>query len=389
MITMTAERRLAMRVGIKIHGHLLGTDRANRLQDLPYDVWQQCCRIAARLRFAQSRNWQVAAQSLTDDLHFTTGCLVRELNRYREQLPPRRTPKCVASASEIAADLAALEQEFDEVELDLKERTVSVLTTPIVLEDVHLGPFRIVLSWEQIGSRCSYKLIAEEPNTAHGVDDVTHPHVRDMTLCEGEGKAAIRAALSGGRLLDFFVLVRQILETYNSASAHVALSQWEGYSCKDCGSSMSREDSLTCERCDDYVCSDCSCSCNRCGRYVCNDCTATCAGCDNSFCKACITVEAGTSRLVCDKCLEAQQERENNEADEIRPEDPAEEPPSPTAPEPAAAAADAVRVGETAVSPRPRRNGSRRVRPVSSRRPAARRGRTARAAAVLAGDGEV
>ena len=386
MITTTAERRQTLRAGIKIHGHLLGTERATYFRDLPRDVWQQCCQTAERLRFVQSRGWQAASQSVADDLHFTVGCLLRELNLFREQLPQRQSPKNVASASELAADLDALEQEFDEVELDLRAGTVSVVTAPIVLEDVHLGPFRIALTWDKIGRGLAYKLTAEEPNTAQGMEDVTHPHVRDESLCEGEGKAAIRAALSGGRLLDFFVLVHQILNTYNAASAHVTLSQWDGHACKDCGSSMSREDSLTCERCDDYVCSDCSSSCNKCSRYVCNECTVLCAGCDNSFCTACVTVEADTSNLLCEQCLEEQQENEKEEADEIQKVVQAEESPPQPASEAAAAAADAVCLGETAVPPRPRRNGSRRVRRVSTQRPAARRRRTPRAAAVLVGD---
>lgn len=385
-MTISTERRLALRAGVKIHEHLLGADRGSRLLELPDRVWQQCSKTVQRLRFAQMRGWHAAVQSLGDDLHYTAGCLLRELQLFRDSLPQRRIAKSVASAGEMAADLAALEQEFDEVALDFQERTVSVLTAPIILEHVHLGPFRIVLTWEQIGRGCAYKLIAEEPNTAQGIDDVTHPHVRDQSLCEGEGKAAIRAALGSGRLLDFFMLVRQILETYNPASAHVTLSQWEGHTCKDCGSSQSRDDSLTCERCDDDVCSDCASSCNRCGRYACNECTAICAECDNSFCSACITAEAG-SRLLCGQCLAAQQERENHEADEVRQETPAEKPT--VAAEPAAAAADALRVGEAPLPSRRRRNGSGRVRSVSTRRPAARRRRTPRAAAVLAGDGEV
>ena len=135
MITTTSERGKSLRAGIKIRGHLLGTERATYFRDLPIAIWQQCCQTADRLRFVQSRDWRTATQSVADDLHFTTGCLLRELNLFREQLPQRQTPRSVASANEIAADLVALEQEFEEVALDLRERTVSVVTTPIALFD--------------------------------------------------------------------------------------------------------------------------------------------------------------------------------------------------------------------------------------------------------------
>jgi hypothetical protein len=56
--------------------------------------------------------------------------------------------------------------------------------------------------------------------------EVTHPHVLDDHLCEGEGRQAIHAALTAGRLVDFFHLVKGILETYNEDSPYEALSDW-------------------------------------------------------------------------------------------------------------------------------------------------------------------
>ena len=40
-------------------------------------------------------------------------------------------------------------------------------------------------------------------------------------------------ALRAGRLLDFFQIVSRILETYNSGSAYVSLSHWNGSPCAD------------------------------------------------------------------------------------------------------------------------------------------------------------
>ena len=386
MTTKTKQRRWALRAAVKIHEHLVGPARQPTLNDLPQSSWDQLCRTVERLRYVQRRGWQVAAGSLCDDLHYTCGCVQRQLESFREQIPSKSAPQQVAAPSEIAADLQALEQEFEDVELLLKVHSVSVLTAPIVLEDVELGPFRIVLHWERIGQTRAYEVIAEEEHAAEGNSDVPHPHVRDQILCEGEGTAAIKVALSEGRVLDFFVLVRQILETYNSGSAHVSLSNWSGgTSCQSCGTSLSDDDYSTCDRCSDVVCSDCSNGCGSCSRYVCSGCSADCAECENQFCLACLTEAEGTGRQLCERCLEDQQKEQSdeaiNETAAAEPADPPQPPPTP--------AADAICVGQATPSPRSRTNRSRRIRSQQPGQPAARRRRAARPATVHAGDGEV
>jgi len=59
--------------------------------------------------------------------------------------------------------------------------------------------------------------------------------VREEDLCEGEGRGPIQKAIRQGRFYDLFVLINQILQTYNGDSAYVPLSRWEGSSCPDCG----------------------------------------------------------------------------------------------------------------------------------------------------------
>ena len=54
-------------------------------------------------------------------------------------------------------------------------------------------------------------------------------------LCEGEGRLPVLRALEQGRLLDFFLLVRNVLSTYNPDGAHLPLSRWRGAPCTDCG----------------------------------------------------------------------------------------------------------------------------------------------------------
>jgi hypothetical protein len=114
------------------------------VNDLPISLWNGVRQLIDRLNFALARQWHTASQSLVDDLFASLGYLVGELNHFKSSLPPKRAAS-VARPSDVVADLAAIELEFAELEIDLQEKKVSVLTDPIVLEGTHLGPFQIVL----------------------------------------------------------------------------------------------------------------------------------------------------------------------------------------------------------------------------------------------------
>jgi hypothetical protein len=224
-------------------------------------VWQELATCAERLQVVLERGWYVAGQQVLDDLVYVTRRLERELEAFRQQLPATLQSAKASNPGEIMKELSALQAEFDDVELDPQERTLCVTIGPIELEGVYLGGFRVNLYWEMIGRSRAYVVEALDPCLAEGTEDVTHPHVRDGMLCEGDGTAPIKAALSQGRFFDFFTLVRQILETYNAESAHVTLDKWDGVTCRDCGNRMSREEHGICEPCEDPLCSDCSLHC--------------------------------------------------------------------------------------------------------------------------------
>ncbi|MBA4017585.1 MAG: hypothetical protein C0483_10470 [Pirellula sp.] len=200
-------------------------------------------------------------------------------------------------------DLTALETEFNEVEVDLRKKQLSVTTDSIELEGVSLGQFVIRLNWSHLGENRPYEVEAVEPNPAAGDSSVTHPHVHGNALCEGDGKFAIRSALEAGRLLDFFLLVRQILETYNPSSAYVRIKDWEGVSCVDCGCTTDRDESSSCERCESDLCSDCVSNCSDCGRSSCSECRSVCHGCDADYCRRCLNDCDACGDAFCGECL--------------------------------------------------------------------------------------
>ena len=104
--------------------------------------------------------------------------------------------------------------EFEAVDIDLGEHELSVTTDRIVLEGINLGSFKIRLDWHLLGFSSAYRVMALDPNPAAKNEDITHPHVQDGNLCEGEGRSAVQAALEECRLYDFFLLVSRLLHTY-------------------------------------------------------------------------------------------------------------------------------------------------------------------------------
>jgi len=267
--------------------------------------WSELQRLTRHFNLAQERGWRKAADSLIPDLDYAASRLSRRMESFKSDLP-QVAPTGIASASEIAGDLFALRDEFEELEVHLKARQISVQTLPIHLEGTDLGAFKVVLPWESIGrGGGEYQVVAVDPRPAAGNDEVTHPHVSSAALCEGRGADSIRSALAQGRLLDFFTLVKQILETYNAGSAYVPLSRWtEGEECSDCGDGMDEDESWSCRRCYKSICGDCRNCCEKCDEFLCRGCSATCALCDGTFCRRCLISHPETQAMVCDSCLE-------------------------------------------------------------------------------------
>jgi hypothetical protein len=203
-------------------------------------------------------------------------------------------------------ELDALEGEFGDIDFDASKSTISVVTEPITLEDIYLGPFKIQLELSKLDHlyySSPYFVIALEPNPATTDDSVTHPHVSSEKLCEGDGSAAIRAALEEGRICDFFTLVRSILNTYSPDSPYVSLDNWNGTACYDCGCTVTSEDSYYCEHCEHDYCGECSTYCRRCEETVCLGCSGQCSHCQEMLCRNCVSKCEECGELFCESCL--------------------------------------------------------------------------------------
>ena len=290
-------------------------------------AWEEAQRLCQLIDSVGRRGWSAAAHSLRESLD-------RQLTTFRSRLEEchqqvkRAVPEARSSVRTIFDELAALEQEFDQVRCNLKHRTLTAVTAPIVLKGVYLGPFEVVLEWNLIGIRTPYYVVPLEPNRASSNDEVPHPHVNGSSLCEGDGQEAIRDALSQGRIFDFFVLVRQILETYNAGNAYVSLSDWDGVNCGDCGCTVPADDARSCDTCDCSVCSECCFSCERCWNSLCSECKQSCTACGNYLCPNCLRKCSVCEGAFCSKCLPVEQckscQESNDESEEIETRAPAD-----------------------------------------------------------------
>jgi len=367
---MTNEERRRLRAALKIHAALAeGVDPPRPAPFLPLDAWRDLARSARLAASAAERGWLVASPAAHAAYRRSAAELTDRLSACLRVLDADDRTREVPSPREILADFAAVEAEFGEVEVDLKEKTVSVTTDPVVLEGVNLGRFELALRWDLEPDAGSYSVIALDPNPAAEDETTTHPHVREEALCEGDGRHAIRRALEQGRLLDFFLLVRQVLTTYNPGSAYVPLSRWRGVPCTDCGASASEDEADRCGRCGDDLCPDCSTSCRDCGRTCCGDCREACGGCEDAFCPSCLTACRACGSVHCGDCLDAilcddcrddepdphPIERDADEYEDDHPGRDQETSPAEgssataAAPFPTGAAVHALRVGEAAV----------------------------------------
>lgn len=278
-----------------------------RLIELPTGSWGRASELIRQARRAELQGWHLATARLQTDLRHALAALQSPLAELEQLLTRCSSLPYRAAPAEIYGDLCSLASEFDALEFNLPSQWVAVTIEPITLEGHYLGPFEIRLDLRRLAAELPYRVIALEPHPAASRAGVTHPHVVDEVLCEGDGRAAIRQALLQGRLLDFFHLVANLLRTYNRESTFVELALWNGEDCSDCGGSVTADESYVCERCAETVCGDCQGACGACERGFCSRCVGQCDHCQQVCCGRCLESCAGCQRDVCPMCLSDQE----------------------------------------------------------------------------------
>ena len=219
----------------------------------------------------------------------------------------------IPSIHDLLVDIDAIERTF--AGWTCTNRSFAVTTHPIILmNDVSgntfdFGRFSIELALgdSRPGNRGQlvpkYRVRAVTPQL---VDGFPHPHVSTSdTLCEGAAQEPLKHALQNGLLYEFFIIIQNTLNNYNSSSPYVPLGAWlhEGDDSDDeydsycalCDSGMSDDDSYYCEECNSHVCNGCSTFCEVRGATICDTCIrdATRNNCRNACCS-----DVGTSGCI-------------------------------------------------------------------------------------------
>jgi len=299
---MDRQQKQVLRVAQAIHDQYVCCQQHPTAVDLPDNGWQSCQALLRKAERAQQHGWYGAASRLRHDLAWRLDRFRLDLGNILQQLPSPMDRPSSASALDIYRDIVALYDEFDDVSWDLRAKTLSVNTTDIVLKEVFLGPFEIRLDFSGLPV-ADYEVIAQDPHPAASDESVTHPHVQDKQPCEGDARMPIRQALNEGRLANFFLIVRNLLNTYNSESPFVSLENWDGVTCQDCGATVGEDNRSVCEACGADLCDYCYASCSACECVYCSQCLETCAGCDESICKYCLKPCSKCGEWFCPECL--------------------------------------------------------------------------------------
>jgi hypothetical protein len=320
---MATINKALIRLAAAIHTQLAGRPTNEPLIEMPVRAWERCTDLVRQVRRAQLRGWSLAANALSKDLECSMPSVLTEVTALHQRLTYRAGRKHLVTASDVYRDLITLGEEFEDLDYDAKLCRLSITTESIVLEGVYLGPFEIQLQWARVnsGGEPAYRVIAKDPHPAESRENVTHPHVMDEILCEGDGKHGIRRALSEGRLLDFFTLVSGVLQTYNAESPFVELALWSGSSCSDCGALVDEDYSYSCQKCGDSICGECETVCGGCDDSCCSSCIGMCSACEESFCRRCLKPCEGCHRHVCSGCLDEQERCTKCHEDESENED--------------------------------------------------------------------
>ena len=261
-----------------------------------------------------NRACRLGYHGAADRLSVKLNLLAEGLSRELETIISQRQPyPRIPSVTELAGELQQIDDEFGEWWYKSDSHVISVKTSSIVLEEVYLGPFSIELELNELShfagiqagtGQHPFRVVALDPHNAVGNQHVTHPHVSDERLCTGESTFLVSAALMEGRLADFFLIIRSLLQTYNPDSPYVPLDVWTGTTCSECGERIHEDDLYYCENCGSDVCDGCTGCCTNCDESACLGCLINCPQCEEYSCKLCMKKCSECGESCCVGCLE-------------------------------------------------------------------------------------
>ena len=322
---------LSLRLATRISDFVAQRVATTHVLGLPsrlHSCLQSCMILHSKIRKAQDKGFAVAEKIVHKQLIVTMDRLKRQAETISLSPPePDKAPGVL----DIYADIKALEEEFGGYKWDHERETLSVTTDPVTLLDVPLGPFRIDLKLSHFkiptNADSGTHVDALDPNVS---GEHFHPHVgAHGAVCLGDGAPSIRRALEDGRVLDYFIILKQLLNSYDRDGAYTILENWgeedeDRIDCSDCGYATLMDESMYCDCCSDSYCDECYGSCESCEEVVCDGCRRTCVTCTSSVCAGCIQANCkdcgaplcetcstnnegcgGCSGMLCERCVQS------------------------------------------------------------------------------------
>jgi hypothetical protein len=171
----------------------------------------------------------------------------------------KQIQKMETSRADIMENLVALEKHYGTVKL-LNDHILEVTTKPIVLEDefghaVNFGEMKISYDVASVLRKIHVCPYGDGVYESDG--DYFHPHVGSGNdVCLGAAEEPIANAHKRNALFDIFIIIEEVLKTYNSKSPYATLGNWNGIACDHCGSYT--EIVNKCTICGDEVCNECA-----------------------------------------------------------------------------------------------------------------------------------
>ena len=329
---MSMTQRQLIRMALSIRDRLGCLQRQywqltqNRLFGLDQSI-QRLGTIRRKLTLCDIHDWYGAARRLLEQVESISRDIPLHLQDITRDLP--RLNRAVPSLGDIYRDLQQIHTEFGDLLYQAEGDLLCVHTESIELSDVYLGEFEIQLKLDTLAEAQHgqvFKIIALDPHPASTDGGVTHPHVNDENPCLGEAVTPIHTALADGRICDALLLMRSVLTTYNPASPYVALDNWYGEPCYECGHSVGRDSLHWCSVCQRDFCDECSTCCEGCDDIICHGCICRCEACEESHCPGCLRECPECGRSICTSCNDehlcpCQEERkdtDNEEANETK-----------------------------------------------------------------------
>ena len=118
-----------------------GEKHLPNLEDFSYKC-SEVTKISHIFQTAVKKRWFRSAEKIRLQVSRNLCDLSHHLNQFKDLVNSTETKQ--PKLADIFADLTQIEEEFGEFRLDLKEKTVSVITDSIELDDIVFGAFEII-----------------------------------------------------------------------------------------------------------------------------------------------------------------------------------------------------------------------------------------------------